>query len=81
MLEIIKRDCACAEFNREKITIAIEKAMYSSSGVYEIGLADKIALGNRTRRRQADAAYDLQYRGQGLFQTDRKRQSGDGSRV
>lgn len=55
MLEIIKRDGARAEFNREKITIAIEKAMHSSSGVYEIGLADKIAWEIEREARQADA--------------------------
>ncbi len=43
MLQVVKRDGQKVDFDRSKITIAIEKAMNSSSGVYEIGQADKIA--------------------------------------
>ncbi len=43
MLQVIKRDGNRAPFDKSKISIAIEKAMNSSSGVYEAGLADKIA--------------------------------------
>ena len=43
MLEVIKRNGERVPFNRDKITIAIEKAMNSSSGIYEEGQAAKIA--------------------------------------
>ena len=43
MLEVIKRNGQKVPFDRDKITIAIEKAMNSSSGVYEEGQAAKIA--------------------------------------
>ena len=43
MLEVIKRNGERVPFNRDKITVAIEKAMNSSSGIYEEGQADKIA--------------------------------------
>lgn len=43
MLKVIKRDGKEVDFNEEKIIIAIEKAMNSSTGVYEEGLAAKIA--------------------------------------
>ncbi len=43
MLQVIKRDGTKVPFDKEKITIAIEKAMHSSSGVHEDGLAEKIA--------------------------------------
>lgn len=40
---IIKRDGSLADFDKQKIVIAIEKAMHSSTGVYIAGLADGIA--------------------------------------
>lgn len=43
MLQVIKRDGTKVPFDKEKIVIAIKKAMNSSSGVYEEGLAEKIA--------------------------------------
>ncbi len=43
MLEVIKRNGERVPFNRDKITVAIEKAMNSSSGIYEEGQAAKIA--------------------------------------
>ena len=43
MTYVIKRDGTRVPFDRAKIRIAIEKAMHSSSGVYEEGLAEKIA--------------------------------------
>ncbi|MDY5464793.1 MAG: anaerobic ribonucleoside-triphosphate reductase, partial [Megasphaera elsdenii] len=43
MLEVIKRNGERVPFNRDKITNAIEKAMNSSSGIYEEGQAAKIA--------------------------------------
>ena len=43
MLEVIKRNGERVPFNRDKITVAIEKAMNSRSGIYEEGQAAKIA--------------------------------------
>lgn len=43
MLQVIKRDGKKVPFDKQKIVVAIEKAMNSSSGIYEEGLADKIA--------------------------------------
>lgn len=43
MLEVIKRDGQKVPFDKTKIAIAIEKAMNSSTGLYEAGLADRIA--------------------------------------
>lgn len=43
MLNVLKRDGTRVPFDKEKISIAITKAMNSSSGVYEEGLADRIA--------------------------------------
>ena len=43
MLQVIKRDGQKAPFDREKIILAIEKAMHSSTGIYEEGQAEKIA--------------------------------------
>ena len=42
-MEVIKRNGTIAEFDKEKIIIAIEKAMNSFTGIYEEGLALKIA--------------------------------------
>ncbi len=42
-MKVIKRDGSEVDFQREKIAIAIEKAMTSSTGVYQEGLADTIA--------------------------------------
>lgn len=42
-MKIIKRDGSIAPFDKNKIIIAIKKAMNSSSGVYEEGQAEKIA--------------------------------------
>ncbi len=42
-MEVIKRNGTIAEFDKEKIMIAIEKAMNSFTGIYEEGLALKIA--------------------------------------
>ena len=43
MIQVIKRDGSLASFDKEKIIIAIEKAMHSSTGVYTAGLALQIA--------------------------------------
>ena len=43
MIQVIKRDGTIADFDKEKIIIAIEKAMHSSTGVYTPGLALTIA--------------------------------------
>lgn len=42
-MEVIKRNGTVAEFDKEKIIIAIEKAMNSFTGIYEEGLALQIA--------------------------------------
>ena len=42
-MKVKKRDGNLVEFDKNKIIIAIEKAMNSSTGVYEEGLAGKIA--------------------------------------
>ncbi len=43
MLHVIKRDGSKVPFDASKITIAIEKAMKSPSGIYEEGQAEQIA--------------------------------------
>lgn len=43
MIQVIKRDGKEADFDKEKIIVAIEKAMHSSTGVYTPGLALQIA--------------------------------------
>jgi len=43
VLEVIKRDGQKVSFDKSKIVIAIEKAMNSSTGLYEAGLANRIA--------------------------------------
>lgn len=43
MLEVIKRNGQPAPFDKEKIIVAIEKAMHSSTGLFEPGLALQIA--------------------------------------
>ena len=42
-MDVIKRDGRRVPFDKSKISIAILKAMNSSSGIYEEGLAEKIA--------------------------------------
>lgn len=42
-MQVIKRDGTKVPFDKEKIVVAIEKAMNSSSGLYEAGLALQIA--------------------------------------
>lgn len=42
-MKVIKRDGQVVEFDGEKIVVAIEKAMNSSSGIYQEGIARKIA--------------------------------------
>lgn len=42
-MEVIKRDGTKVPFDKNKISLAIEKAMNSSSGIYQEGIADKIA--------------------------------------
>lgn len=42
-MEVIKRDGTKVPFDKNKISLAIEKAMNSSSGIYQEGVADKIA--------------------------------------
>lgn len=42
-MKVIKRDGSCVDFDKNKIVVAIEKAMNSFSGIYEGGQAQKIA--------------------------------------
>ena len=42
-MEVIKRDGTTVPFHKEKIVTAIKKAMNSSSGIYQDGVAEKIA--------------------------------------
>lgn len=42
-MRVIKRDGSLAEFDKNKIVVAIEKAMNSSSGIYKEGMAQQIA--------------------------------------
>lgn len=59
MLQVVKRDGTTVPFDRSKITLAIEKAMNSSSGVYEIGQADKIAWEIEKEARQAEKSLTI----------------------
>lgn len=43
MLKVVKRNGQEVDFDVNKIAIAIKKAMNSSTGLYEEGLAEKIA--------------------------------------
>lgn len=43
MIRVIKRDCSISDFNKDKITIAIEKAMKNGSGIYEPQIAKNIS--------------------------------------
>ena len=43
MLQVIKRDGTRADFDKSKIVKAIEKAEHSSTGLFEEGLAERIA--------------------------------------
>ncbi|MDO5689022.1 MAG: anaerobic ribonucleoside-triphosphate reductase [Tissierellia bacterium] len=43
MIQVIKRNGKKVDFDAEKIVIAIEKAMHSSSGIFQEGIAEKIA--------------------------------------
>lgn len=43
MIQVIKRNGTKVDFDKSKIAIAIEKAMHSSSGVYQANIADRIA--------------------------------------
>ncbi len=43
MIKVYKRSGEQVSFNKEKIVVAIEKAMNSSTGVFQEGLADRIA--------------------------------------
>lgn len=42
-MSVIKRNGKIVAFDKEKIVIAIEKAMHAPTGIYEAGLAQKIA--------------------------------------
>lgn len=43
MLQVVKRNGKIVDFDKSKIVVAIDKAMHSSTGLYEEGLAERIA--------------------------------------
>ena len=43
MIKVIKRNGQEVDFDANKIAIAIKKAMHSSTGIFEEGLAERIA--------------------------------------
>lgn len=58
-MNVIKRNGSIVEFDKEKIIIAIEKAMNSFTGVYEEGLALKIANEIEEKARDMDKAITI----------------------
>lgn len=43
MTKVIKRDCSVVNFNKDKIEIAIKKAMKNGSGIYKPNVAELVA--------------------------------------
>ncbi len=62
MLQVIKRDGTKVDFNKEKIIIAIEKAMHSPSGIYVEGQALEIAgeIENRSKNKREISIYEIE---------------------
>lgn len=58
-MEVIKRDGTKVPFQKEKISIAIEKAMNSSSGIYQEGIADKIASEIEEEAKTSDKSFTI----------------------
>ncbi len=58
MLQVIKRDGTKVPFDKHKIALAIEKAEHSSTGLYEEGLAQRIADEIRRICSKAPKRYD-----------------------
>lgn len=62
MLHVIKRDGTKVDFNKDKITIAIEKAMDSPSGIYVKDQALKIAseIEERSKNKREISIYEIE---------------------
>ena len=62
MLQVIKRDGTKVDFNKEKIIIAIEKAMHSPSGIYVEGQALEIAgeIEKRSKNKREISIYEIE---------------------
>src|SRR5574344_199730 len=62
MLQVIKRDGTKVDFNKDKITIAIEKAMHSPSGIYVEGQAFEIAseIEDRSKNKREISIYEIE---------------------
>ena len=62
MLQVIKRDGTKVDFNKEKIIIAIEKAMHSPSGIYVEDQALEIAgeIEKRSKNKREISIYEIE---------------------
>lgn len=62
MVQVIKRDGTKVDFNSDKITIAIEKAMHSPSGIYVEGQAEEIAseIEARSKNKREISIYEIE---------------------
>ncbi|WP_296112164.1 anaerobic ribonucleoside-triphosphate reductase [uncultured Anaerococcus sp.] len=62
MLQVIKRDGTKVDFNKDKITIAIEKAMNSPSGIYVKDQAHEIAseIEERSKNKREISIYEIE---------------------
>ena len=62
MLQVIKRDGTKVDFNKDKITIAIEKAMHSPSGIYVENEAYEIAceIEDRSKNKREISIYEIE---------------------
>ena len=62
MLQVIKRDGTKVDFYKDKITLAIEKAMHSPSGIYVEGQAAEIAseIEERSKNKREISIYEIE---------------------
>ncbi len=62
MLQVIKRDGTKVDFNKDKITLAIEKAMHSPSGIYVKGQAAEVAseIEERSKNKREISIYEIE---------------------
>lgn len=62
MLQVIKRDGTRVDFNKDKITLAIEKAMHSPSGIYVKGQAAEVAseIEERSKNKREISIYEIE---------------------
>ena len=59
MIKVYKRSGEQVPFNKEKIVLAIEKAMSSSTGVFQEGLADRIAYEIEDNAKSSDKTFSI----------------------